>query len=190
MTTHDDLIEHGGNTCNFELCIDTGKSGRSCDTVLRFYSSLNPSFHAPFELNNERWTIYAKIEQIFRTRTNKLKNLAESINRPFLYGLYGALPTLGFITIPTLCSLIILPTMYKFKPYCIIAILSFVVVYTPVFVLIRALGRTDRVYLRYRREDQKAKEATRKEWIGKLVMIVIGAIVGIAGTLLADYLKH
>ena len=185
MTAREDLVNHGGHCSQFGLCLVRGKGGSGSEVVLRFYSSLRPAIDIPYDLREEQWPIYGQIEQIFRSRAGKLKRVTASVPKGLLYGLDGALGALLIMAGPVLLFVI---AKHYISPYYLLALFGFLLIYAPVLILVRSDKREDRVYFQYRRDDQKARESTRKEWTQKVIMLLLGALVGIAGTLLTKAL--
>jgi hypothetical protein len=190
MTTHDDLISHGGESEDFSLIIETGKEYSSHEKVLIFYSSLNPSFSVPFQLNKYRWAVYAQIEQIFRARSKKLPTFLGLIPRPALYGLYGSFSMMGTFVVGALISLVLYSGFHKYWPYILIGTVVYLIVFIPIMVSVKTIERSDKIYLQFQRDSHKALESTRKEWFGKIVLLALGTIMGVLGTLLSNFFKH
>src|ERR1035437_3534387 len=179
MTTHQDLIDHGGSCTSFRLGIVSVESSYSENCVLRFYGRLRPTFDVPYVLKEEGWAIWGKVEQIFRTRAGKLKALATSLPQDFIYGAYVALCIIGFIA------------GLQFRSYHgFIGLIGLALICVSVQILVSARNWNNKIFLHYRREREKSREAVRREWFGKLAVLVLGAVLGVVGTILMDYFNH
>jgi hypothetical protein len=165
MTTRQGLIEHGGQTSSFQLYIVIERPSFQREMILQFYESLKPSITFPYELRDQAWPIYAQVEQILRSREGKLKKLAGSLSRSGLYSTYGALSALGAIGLPS--SLV-----YVWARGISVLVGSLLFVYLlffiPVFILVRAAEKNDRLYLHFIREKQKQKRLIARNGLGRL----------------------
>lgn len=184
MTTHEDLIEHGGESSNFALLVITGADYRSVQSVVSFYGGIDPAVDFPYELKEQSWPLYAQVQQIFESRTSKLKKVVAQIPSSLLYQVYGAATGL-WIMIPMLAGIAL-----KFKAYVALFLLIFfcATIYVPAFILVRTDKKEAKIYFRHQRDDEKARQTTRREWIGKVVLVILGAIAGIIGTLITRLL--
>jgi hypothetical protein len=65
ITTHEELIEHGGSSCRFALNIVSADWRLKGDGVLSFYSTIKPRFAVPYALKEGDWALFGRVEQIF-----------------------------------------------------------------------------------------------------------------------------
>jgi hypothetical protein len=181
MTTHQDLIDHGGSCTVFRLGIVSAEFLYSQDRVLWFCGRSKPTFDIPYTLKDEGWAIWGQVEQIFRTRAGKLKTLATSLPQDFYYGAGLVSLVIGFIT----GHLLNRPDQYG-----ILGLIGFALIIVSLQILVSAKTRNNQIFLHYRREREKSKEVARREWFGKVALLVLGAILGTIGTILVDYFTH
>lgn len=185
MTTHDDLVDQGGSYSNFAMNVVEDKSNFPYNRVLTFYGFLNPSFEAPRTLKDDRWGVFSKVEQVFRARRDPGKNLIESIPRVWA-GVFLVTLSIGGGVLPTWLS----RASNGRDPSRLIASVLFLLMMAAAGLAAYLVFKKNRVYLRFARQDQKARLAARKERIEKFVWLLVGATVGALFTLLADHLRR
>jgi hypothetical protein len=78
MTTHQELIDHGGYTNQFSLSVLSGAKYLATGSLI-FNGSMHPLFSVPYDLRSNEWAIFGKIEQIFNARKDRIKCLHESV---------------------------------------------------------------------------------------------------------------
>jgi hypothetical protein len=180
VTTHEELIEHEGHSKRFALNVVSDESYLSDKRVLSMYYLIEPTFEAPYVFGDMRWAIFGKVDEIFKARSDRLKNFAELFSFKIILlilapgVLYNILSVghIGFSYSAPVALLI------QGLPGAIIIIVSF------------GGLKSNRIYFRYIRQDEMAKTSSRKEQIGKLIWLLAGAVVGTIATLIADPLKH
>jgi hypothetical protein len=185
MTTHDDLIKHGGETSSFALLVISEGLVFSSRSVVSLYGGLNPSIDFPYELGDSAWPLYAQVQQIFEARTSRLKKVVAQTSMPTFYGLYGAMGALGLLVIPGFVTYVL---RHKVNPAILLLIPLYALIYAPVWILVRTDRKKAKIYFRHRRDEEKTRQSARKEWVDKVVLVILGAIAGVIGTLITRLL--
>jgi hypothetical protein len=117
--------------------------------------------------------VFGQVEQIFKTRSDKLKNLVESM--PFAW-------------LSLLAAFAILAPMFGRYIHHFPPALAVVQLCVSIFLGIVCYGffRKSRVYFRHLRQDQKERTAAWKDRAEKLIWLLIGVALGAIG----DHLKR
>jgi hypothetical protein len=151
MTTHEELIEHGGYATEFSLSISNG-SRRLSTGLLDIGGGINPRFNIPYQLKESEWAVYGKVEQIFEARKDRLKSFCQSVPSWVMFCFWAIIAVLGsagstlrgepaFIARPLLMAYFAVGAV--FFPF--------------MSVLLLAYFRKNRIYFRRIRQDQKAR---------------------------------
>jgi hypothetical protein len=184
VTTHEELESHGGHSNRFSLNLVSPDPLFWGRLVLRLHSILRPTFDMPFDLRDQHWAIFGRVEQIFEARSDKLRKAAESIPKStnlFLLVLaFTGLICMAFHWIPPLLGLFF---------SAIVGLACWAG-----FALSIVGMRNSRIYFTYSRLDENARKAARKGNLEKIIWFLVTAVVsaclGVLGTLLIEHLKH
>ena len=151
---------------------------------MRVYSFLEPELSFFWGGNEDRWATYAQIAQIFDTRNLRLKNLVNAIPAP-LQLLFGPVLSIPIVALFAIAFRSGAPRTFESVSLAFgaLAILALMV------VVFWNLFRPSRVYFRYARLDFHERTRARKETLQKVGFLVIGAILGCLGTIIASYFK-
>jgi hypothetical protein len=180
MTTHEDLESYGGRASRFKLNIVSENRIFSDLSVLSFYDLLAPTFVAPYALGESKWAVFGKVEQVFKERKTRAKQVADLVS-----------PWSGWAALPVVLALMALilydpPHRPVWLTLDVLAALL-----SAAIVAISSLGlKRNWIYFSYRRTDERARAAIRRERLEKLLWLLIGAAVGIAGTIISERFKH
>lgn len=177
LTTHEELEEHEGFSSNFSLFVVNNGScfgGRKVLSITRFS---NPEFNPPYDLEDQKWEMFGKVAEVFKTREDKLKNAIMSL--PFW---------LSWMLLPALLACTIFANLKAVTHYVdprafysiqwLLLGISLVASYE--------VFRRNRIYFRYARQDQKARDAARKERFEKFLWLLVGTILGAVATVLVS----
>jgi hypothetical protein len=180
LTTHEELIEHEGSSKRFALNVVSDNSFLSERRVLNVYSQLEPTFEAPYIFEDLRWAIFGKVAEIFKARSDKLKNFSGLFSTELLLLIVAPGVLYFILTVSHTWLTYSLPVgiMIQVLPSAFVTITSFLRL------------RSNRVYFRLHQKDEKARTAAIKERIEKLFWLLAGAVIGTIATLIADHLKH
>ena len=183
MTTHDELVEHGGYATHFSLSASAGSRFLG-SALLNFDGNSAPFFSLPYDSRESEWALYGKVNEIFHARRDWLKNFYESVPGWLIFGLWAVMFVVGsLIQIIVPKDPGIRPLL---EPYLALMVIPLVFIGLALVVLFRK----NRIYLRLARQDQKARAAARRERIGKLLWLLAGSIIGVAATFVADRFRR
>ena len=180
MTTHEELIEHGGNSARFTLNVTSANWRYSEGYILILNDMVRPQFSVPRALREQQWAIFGKVEQVFKARADRFKNGVE------------ATPVSALILLSLSCfALSVLLNIFhrgKIESSIVLTILGLLLT----LFIAGSIGvwRKNRIYFRYARQDQKARTAARNERIEKFLWLCFGAFLGAVGALVVDRFKH
>lgn len=174
MTTHEELIEHGGSCSEFSLRLRSEMKNVD-SSVISIIGMAHTQFEIPYFLSDQAWEIFGKVEQIFKTRRDRLKIYADELRIATAF-----LPYVWLLILAAMSRILHLsfpPSLYWGGALLLIA---------PWLLGAAAIWKRNLIYLRFIRMDQKAKNAAWKERIEKLIWVLIGLAIG----MLFDHLKH
>ena len=180
MTTHEELIEHGGYAAHFSLSVSGGSRYLGW-AFLYFDGNSAPHFSAPYDLRESEWALFGKVSQIFRARRDWLKNLYESVPGWLIFGLWAVMFVVGDVV------QVVVPKNPVIRPLIVPYVAFTALSLTFIGLVLVGLFRKNRIYLRLVRQDQKARAAAMKERIEKLIWLLAGSIIGVVATLVARH---
>lgn len=183
LTTHEELAEHRGSSSNFKLiAIYSIYSQVQRTEVLRFYSLLEPRLSVYWGSNEDHWATYAQVAQVLEPRKLRLKNLLEAV--PW---------EMGWIVPASMVFLLVLLLAAGFRHGIPRGFASVAEIGGAIFVLVaiivffsRLFGKS-KVLFRYSRLDLYERMRARKELTQKIVLLLIGALLGCLSTIAASY---
>jgi hypothetical protein len=173
ITSRDELIEHGGSCSEFSLRLRSEKPNVNT-SVIDLIGMAHTQFEIPYFLSSQAWEVFGKVEQIFKTRRDRVKALADAIPLKAVF-----LPYIWF-AILVVASL----ALHQSLPASLYWGGGLVLV-APLLLGAIAVWKKNRIYLRFIRTDQKARRAAWKDRAEKIAWLLIGLAVG----LLFDRLK-
>ncbi|MGB8478849.1 MAG: hypothetical protein WCE63_08410 [Acidobacteriaceae bacterium] len=177
LTTHEELKEHEGYSSNFYLYVVGNSRYFGSSTVLSISRFSNPEFTPPYDLKDQNWEIFGKVAEVFKTREDKFKNAIMSL--PFW---------LSWMLLPAMVACAILANLKAVTQYVdprafysaqLLLLIGYLVAFYEVF-------RRNRIYFRYARQDQKARDAARRERFEKFLWLLAGTILGALATVLVS----
>jgi hypothetical protein len=167
ITTREELIEHGGSCSEFSLRLRSEETYVNT-SVINIIGMAHIQFEIPYFLSDQAWEIFGKVEQIFKTRRDRMKAFADALPNK------AALLPLAWVLVLVVVSLLLHrslpPSLYwggallLFSPFLFDAI---------------GIWKKNLIYLRFIRMDQKARSAAWKDRAEKLVWLLIGLAVGL-----------
>jgi len=175
MNTREDLIQHEGYADEFSLKVVSSPISYA-PSIISIIGIGHTQFDLPYFLNEQAWSIFGKIEQVFKARTDLLKNVAQMIPwwiicLPMLWGILCTVSLIVLHRAIIAVSLVVTIGGLLAIPLCIGTI---------------GIWRKNRIYFRYSRQDQKQRIAAWKGRVEKLLWLLLGMTLGLIG----DRLKH
>jgi len=177
LTTHDELKEHEGYSSNFSLFVVGNSPYAGNSSILSITRFSNPEFNPPYDLEDQKWEIFGKVAEVFKAREDRLKNAIM------------ALPSwLSWMLLPAVLACAILANLKAVTQYVdpkafysiqLLLLIGYLIAFYEVF-------RRSRIYFRYARQDQKARDAARKERFEKFLWLLVGTILGALATILVS----
>ncbi len=173
MTAREDLEKHGGSTSRFSLMV-VFKDRRWKESVLQIHGGLRPRFTPPHDLEDRRYELFGRAQQIFNGRASEFKAAMERI----LDSRY-AYPTLCILGAATFLVTFHIGSTRLFLESCAAYLLFCAALAALAFA---GATRKNRLILEYVRQNTKARkekrsEAATKVWIG-ILCATVGAFVG------------
>jgi hypothetical protein len=179
-TTVDELQEHGGVAKEFEMVVRS----RSYTPLLstEYFGGL--TFRIPYELSESpiAHEVTGQLNRIASDRKVALKTWFREINGNMYVPLLllvvavGGGPAYGFIKDNVLKGILL--TLQWLACLFFIACAYFV------------WNKQDRVNLYFKRTDERERIARRKDRLEKIVLLVLGAVLGTVGTLVTQHFKR
>lgn len=167
ITTREELIEHGGSCNEFSLRLKSEKP--NVDTsVISIIGMAHVQFEIPYFLSDRAWEIFGKVEQVFKTRKDRIKAYAQA-----LPGKAWVLPyawMLIFVLLSILLHKSLPPLLYWGGVLLFLA---------PLLLGAVGIWKKNLIYLRFIRMDQKARQAAWKDRAQKLAWLLIGLALGL-----------
>ncbi|HET9101362.1 MAG TPA: hypothetical protein VFN62_13285 [Acidobacteriaceae bacterium] len=176
LTTRDELKEHEGYSSRFSLIMvaDPRLSTRDVLSITRY---LNPEFVVPYLLEDQRWAIFAEVEQVFKARKDSLKNVITSFPGWFIFVLLLAIFACSSLAnLRAITRYVDARAFYLFEAlFESIALMAWYAVF-----------RRNRVYFRYARRDQQERAAAWRKRLEKFLWILLGTFLGAVATFLVS----
>lgn len=189
LTTHDDLLEHGGFSKKFCLQAENGSlylRSLSLD-VLNIGGLLEPRFSAPFDVTDD-WELIRKVELLFQSRATLFQRLLALAPQPFRFAFSASLS----VVLPIGVFGAILIDVHKHdkqSEHFLVVAICVCLLWCCAFILARR--NTPGIYLINSRAKQKEIAARRLDFRQKLLWAVLGSLPGlILGALLKSIMDH
>jgi hypothetical protein len=175
INTREELIEHEGYSTDFSLRLGPGSDNWQSD-IFTINGLAGIMFWAPRSLKDKEWEIFGKVEQVFKSRRDSLKTIADSLS--FKVVLFPVLWTLIYGISTALLHRPLLPLSLFFAVGALL--------FAPMLIGAAGTWRQNRIYFSFAKKDQKARRAAWNERFEKFVWLLVGLALG----WLADHLKH
>jgi len=176
FSTIADLAAHGGKTSQFSLnaIIESGVADwvrSSVIPVIEFRGSSPVAVRAPYEIQDRKWSIFAKIEQVFADRRSRFRSLGR---------VFPPLSLLPFGYVPVFLLLLIywLVPARIIKPFFVVEAAGALLYLLALLLAFYTDNRENYVLLRYRREAGQERVKARKETLGRFGWLLLAASAG------------
>jgi len=173
MDSIDDLREHGGYATNFSLIVLDSTSHAELH-VHSFHT--NPKLRLGYPLEEEQWSVYARVKAIFDRRQLKLKNSILSWPE--------WLKLVSYILIALIFPFV--PLLTRFPLRLFLYLIWTVLIVVTLYVIFRP----SRILFVRSHERSKLSATARQGYVKAVVLLVVGGLVGKLIDLLFARLKH
>jgi hypothetical protein len=185
----EDLEEIGGSVEKFGLEVTIERENRYGETasfdigdVARVWTQQLPS--------DVRWAIYGKVRNILFARRLKLSYVLNTFSNE-MQGVIWAIGTMAGLGAGTLVIIRVLSSIFHPVHHISFAPLGVVAAFAALLSLLVFLAnRKGRVYLYYHHSIERERRLHRKSIILDLIKILVGAVLGVIGTLVVRWIVH
>ena len=171
------MLEHGSSSNNFALIL-VSEGLTHGDRVLVFYSIINPTFEAPYDLRGAAWELFGKVERVFEARGKSLRNLFDKVT--------WKSAALIYVLVYSGILFAALSRLPKGKALDFTSLTFLLVV---VFGTLAGISKS-RIHFRYFGKDKKDRREKWRERREKLLWLFFGAILTLITTFIAARLKR
>jgi len=167
ITTREELIEHGGSCSEFSLSLKSELPGANT-CLISIIGMAHTQLEIPHFLKDQAWEIFGKVEQIFKTRRDRMKAFANALPGKAAFLPYAWV--LILVVVSRLLHQTFSPSLYWGGALLLISPYLFGAI---------GIWKKNLIYLRFIRMDQKARRAAWKDRVEKLVWLLIGLAAGL-----------